>query len=80
MDCICVHGRKDGMGNRMKKLKDYTDEQKIEWFDKMFNWAKTMLDAHLKRKRIKDYEHYTWEDVMDLLGDGVWDEWRSVDY
>lgn len=62
----------------MKELSEYTDAEKIAAFDKMYQDAyeqficvKNMGTSH------ESSEHWTWETVIDLLGDDIWDEWNQ---
>lgn len=64
----------------VKKLEDYTDEEKAAWFDKMFKWATENLKEHRVdpvADEDSDDPHYMWEEVMNLLGDNIWTIWNS---
>jgi len=64
----------------MKKLNEYSTEEKIAWFDKMHNKALEQLvfiEEH--RHEPDDCEHYTWEAVMEILGTDIWKRWNAAD-
>jgi hypothetical protein len=49
----------------IKKLSDYTDEEKIKKFDYLYNFALEELNS-AENKEETD-EHYAWEAIMELL-------------
>ena len=62
----------------MKELSEYTDIEKIEWFDKMYG------KAHEQFMVIKEHgiyhestEHLVWEEMIELLGKDIWTEWNN---
>ena len=64
----------------MKELGEYTNEEKIEWFDKMYNKAlEQIIFIEKNRYEPDDCEHFTWEAVMELLGADVWERWNAAD-
>lgn len=46
----------------IKSLEDYSIEDKIAHFDKMYSFAKECWDEY-----IKDHKQYAYEELMDLL-------------
>jgi len=58
---------------------DWTDEEKVARFDSLYDNALEMLRNHLIGEGTTDKEEYTWEDVMGLLGEKVWDAWGVRD-
>lgn len=62
----------------MKELSDYTDAEKIEWFDERYKDARDQFICIKNTGTThKDAAHYTWEAVIELLGEGIWIEWNS---
>ena len=57
----------------IKKLEEYTNQEKIILFDKIYEqtleeWNDSMGDPD------EHDEHYFWEGIMeDVLGDKIWD-------
>jgi hypothetical protein len=65
--------------NDMKELSEYTDEEKIKWFDRMYNDAREQFICVERTGATNDAdEHYTWEAVIELLGSDIWDAWNSL--
>ena len=63
----------------MKLLNEYTDKEKIEWFNKMYNEAHEQLryiEEHGYER--KDCVQHTWEVVMELIGISVWKRWNEA--
>jgi hypothetical protein len=48
-------------------LGDYTVEDKIDYFDKTYNFAISLLDSLKKREMDEDDAHYSYEHIMDIL-------------
>lgn len=64
----------------IKEITDYTDEEKIKAFDKLHKYAKEQLVYKLENDyEMKDATNYTWEEVMSLLGENIWDIWNNID-
>ena len=68
----------------IKKLEDYTDEEKIQKFDMLYSLAKGMLEEFKNSDRGEPNEddiNYTWETVMELLSDDrvkFWEYYNSL--
>ena len=62
-----------------KKLEDYSDDEKIEAFDKLYKVALGEF-VHIMENQCesKDIEHWCYEAIMELLGEGVWDITNDV--
>lgn len=63
----------------MKRLEEYTTLEMLDWFEKMYKEAKRQfeyLQEHGHEE--KDAEHYTWETVIELLGEDIWEEWNKL--
>ena len=69
----------------VRRLDQYTDEEKIVAFDELYNSAKEMLQEVLdKGYANEDNDHYTWEEVMELLAhkarrNDFWKYYNSLD-
>ena len=63
----------------LKQLGDYSDSEKIVWFNKQYNDAydTLMLKVDGKYEPDSDDEHYVWESWLELLGKNVWDIWNK---
>jgi len=72
-----AHG--DHIEARVKKLSEWTDAEKIKIFDKLYGFALDDL-KYLEKNGYEpnDSDHYTWEEVMKLLGDNVFDIWNEL--
>lgn len=63
-----------------KKLEEYSNKEKIEWFDKMYRQAQDNIEEFKKEGvEPKDCDHYAWEEMMLLLGEDIFKEWNSVE-
>lgn len=63
----------------MKILNEYTDEEKIKWFDKMYNNAREQLEyVEGQGCEPKDCTQHTWEAVIELMGLDVWERWNAA--
>lgn len=51
----------------IKKLEEYTPEEKISFFDSIYKSALSMLVKKKKGESNEDDETYTWEEVMEIL-------------
>lgn len=58
-----------------KTISEYTAEQKVAIFDKFLIEATEYFNGLMTGEihDDNDCEHYFYEDVVSLLGDGVWD-------
>lgn len=60
-------------GIMIKKLKDYSDADKIKLFDKIYR--DTRDEWHDSRKEEDRDEHYFWEGIMEtVLGPDIWEK------
>lgn len=60
----------------MKKLKDFTDTEKIEIFDEVWNTAIEEFNESAKDLDEHD-EHYFWEEIMEnvlKINENDWDK------
>ncbi len=70
----------------IKELRHLSKDEKIQRFDLMYKHARDVYDCKLNENRLKDYEHYCFEEMMeDCLAidpiDGChafWDHWNSL--
>jgi hypothetical protein len=66
----------------IKSLSEYTNEEKIAFFDKMYKSAEEELETfEEKRYHNEDYEHYGWEDYIKILAKDqklFWEYWNSI--
>ena len=64
----------------MKELDEYTNEEKIKWFDETYNNAlEQLVFIEKHRHEPKDCQQFTWEAVMELLGTDIWKRWNVAD-
>ncbi len=67
----------------IKELSEFTDKDKIAKFDTLYKSALHMLNEVEKNGYIpKDSEHYSWEEVMELLARDkgkFWTYYNSID-
>lgn len=61
-----------------KKLEEYTNAEKVVFFDSCYKYALSDFEAHFNGEGyedggLKDYDHYCGEKMTELLGDGVFD-------
>lgn len=64
----------------MKLLNEYTNKEKIEWFDKMYNEAREQLryiEEHGYER--KNCAQYTWKAIIELMGKNIWRRWNEAD-
>lgn len=65
----------------IKNLDEFTAQEKIDFFDKMYNIAKSELKDHEKGKR-RDDDHYGWEEYIVIVARNkqeFWKYWNSID-
>jgi len=68
----------------IKDLNEYTDEEKIQKFDELYDVALTIFNATIEGRlgpEYAEYETHTWEDVMELLAKDkrkFWDYWNEI--
>ena len=68
----------------IRQLDEYTDEEKIEKFDELYESAKDMLEKFRDSDRgepDEDEPNYTWESVMNLLAKDkrkFWEYYRTL--
>jgi len=64
----------------IKKLEEYTDEEKILWFNETYNTAKEELEEYIKNKyEDEDNKQYAWERFMEILGKNIWTLWNNIE-
>ena len=52
----------------VRPLEDYTDEEKIKWFDKRYQYARSILTQVMSEHEYeKDAKHWMFEENMNLL-------------
>jgi len=66
----------------IKKLEDYSTDEKVEWFNKMYNSAKSEL-VELETKGYSDEDNaiYAWEIYIEILAKNnidFWAYWNSL--
>jgi len=64
----------------IKKLEDYTIQEKIDFFDKMYSNAESELKDHQDGAGDAD-EHYAWEAYIQILAkdrEKFWNYWNSL--
>lgn len=64
----------------IKKLKEFTDQEKIKFFNNMYNTAKNELEDHEKGDNDEDNDHYAWEEYIVILArdkEPFWEYWNS---
>ena len=57
--------------NPIKSLKSFTNEEKIEKFDYLYNYALSMVKDMENKEYIddSDRDHYAYEEMMSILSD-----------
>lgn len=61
-------------GFKPKEASDYTTEEKCRLFDDLLAKARDYYDRATRGEWVdEDDEHYIFEAVIELLGEGVWD-------
>jgi hypothetical protein len=73
--------RKSRRDNSIRQLHEYTNQEKVEFFDSLYHSAYNELVEYEKRGyENEDNEHYAWEAYIEILkkGDGFWDYWNSI--
>ena len=64
----------------LKKLLDYSDAEKVAWFDETYKQAMDDLESLEENEaQPKDCESIAFERCMELLGPGVWARWNAVE-
>lgn len=59
--------------------KSYTDSEKCRAFDKLYKMALDELDyAQTNGCESKDFSHWCFEAVMNLLGPKIWDAYNEA--
>ena len=70
--------RKDAI----KNLNEYTTEEKIKFFDKMYKSALSELnEVEQKCYHDENYTHYAWEEYIEILvrdNDKFWKYWNKI--
>lgn len=66
----------------IKNLEEYTEEEKIKFFDKMYKSALDELNRTIKDKyHDDDCCHYVWEEYIEILARDkkeFWKFWNSI--
>ena len=65
--------------NEIKKLEDYTTEEKLQKFDEFYRYAWDVLNTRVTGGRNKDVDYYAFELIFNLLGDAGWEIWNSIE-
>ena len=68
----------------IKNLSDYTSEEKISFFDQLYEFANEEL-KHLEKNKWDhdDLHENLWSSAIEILskdGDEFWKYWNSLDY
>lgn len=59
----------------MKRLEDYTDQQKIAKFDELYE---SCIEEMKQRSASDEHdEHYFWESVMERVTDMTFQDWQN---
>ena len=73
----------DRKAKAIKKLEEYSDEEKIKFFDKLYKTALSELEFLEKNKyNHNDDEHYAWEAYIQILSkdnDAFWSYYNSLE-
>jgi len=63
-------------------LEEYTDEEKIKFFDKMYkNALSELVNYETGRYHDDDCDHYAWEEYIQILSrdrTSFWKYWNSI--
>ena len=66
----------------IKKLEEYTTEEKIKKFDNLYNSSLSELEKiESKKYHDDDWKHYAWEASMEILArdmDKFWEYYKSI--
>lgn len=69
--------------NTIKSLDEYTFQEKIDFFDKIYNNSlQELVDYEKGNRHDDDSEHYAWESCIEILARDsktFWDYWNSLD-
>jgi len=72
-----------GKSVAIKKLEEYTDDEKIKFFNKLYKSASIELDELEKNGYgDEDNAHYAWEEYITILAKDnkeFWKYWNSLD-
>ena len=61
----------------LKQLDQYTNEEKCAKFDALYRFAKEHYDSNKYSGYTNDdSKHYIYEDVMNMLGEYVWENYN----
>jgi hypothetical protein len=62
----------------MKLLEQYTTDEMLDAFTKLYNEAKRQFEYLQKHgHEEEDAGHHLWESVIELLGPDIWKEWNQ---
>ena len=66
----------------IKELSEFTDEEKINFFDKLYNSAYSeLVDTESNGYHNEDCVQYDWEEYIEILArdhDAFWKYWRKL--
>ena len=73
--------RRDYLKGVLKPLGDYSDDEKIAWFNKQYNGAYDTLMKKVEGKYHDDLDeaHFVWEEWLKILGKDVFKVWNEYD-
>jgi len=59
---------------KLRTLSSFTAEEKVAYFDKVYEFAKNVMDEKLSGKWCEDNDnsHYAFELVMEIFGKDIW--------
>ena len=67
---------------KIKKLEDFSVDEKARLFDKIYNQALTIYQACVLKERYSDKEYHCYESVMEVLSpdnvQGFWDHFNKL--
>lgn len=74
--------KKSERNEALKKLSEFTVDEKVAFFDKMYNSALSELKDVIKRGyHDEDCPHYAWESYIEILARDkkkFWEYWRKL--
>lgn len=74
--------RKSRRDSVIRQLHEYTNQEKVDFFDSLYGSAHNELINYEKKGYLHDDdEHYAWEAYIEILkkGDGFWEYWNSLE-
>ena len=74
--------RNSKRNDAIKEISEYTSEEKIQFFDKLYDSAYTeLVSVEENHCRDDDSDHYTWEEMIQILArdkNKFWKYWNSL--